>query len=219
MSLGPRSIRSLPLGEKNPNHSSFFWHLVQRWREAGVEVELLKAQGSTSGKKQKNFLPARCRRHLCVVEVTEHWSWLHRSSWMLTGLLWAFWLFKVWFLWLASKHALDLDVNFISSLGEGSWIVQSVGCQLGVTTRDCWKEKFWKESAKWSLCFRESFKLGPFWIRWSSQMIMRYERCQDLFSSDLTPLKTRSHRPLRNEAHFYIGLTLFKTLRPSGPPK
>ena len=126
----------------------------------------------------------------------EHWSWLHRSSWMLTGLLWAFWLFKVWFLWLASKHALDLDVNFISSLGEGSWIVQSVGCQLAVTTRDCWKEKFRKESAKWSLCFRESFKLGPFWIRWSSRMIMHYERCQDLFSSDLTPLKTRSHRPL-----------------------
>ena len=158
-------------------------------------------------------------RHLCVVEVMEHGSCLHWSLWMLTGLLWAFWLFTVWFLWLASKHALVLDVNFISSLGEGSRIVQSVGCQLGVTTRDCWKEKFWKESAKWSLCFREQCKLDPFWIRWSSRMIMHYERCQNLFSSDLTPLKTISHRPLRNEAHFYIGLTLFKTLRPSGLPK
>lgn len=38
--------------------SSGPWPLVQRWRE----VELVKVQGSVSGRKLGGLLPARCRK-------------------------------------------------------------------------------------------------------------------------------------------------------------
>ena len=66
VSLGHRSIRSLPLGEKNPNHSSSFRHLVQRWREAGA----LESPGKHIRQETEKLPPSKMQEGISVL-----WTW------------------------------------------------------------------------------------------------------------------------------------------------
>ena len=66
VSLGHRSIRSLPLGEKNPNHSSSFRHLVQRWREAGA----LESPGKHIRQETEKLPPSKMQEGISGL-----WTW------------------------------------------------------------------------------------------------------------------------------------------------
>lgn len=201
--LGHSKIRSLLLGgEINPNHSFSSAHLVQEAKRGWSRMwSSPKPREAHLVRHWEGFLLASCRKPSLSCG-TDHV--LDLASWIFVdnddmaamcplighGLL-SLTCAKTW-VWLCA--------DFPSSLGKRSQRVESLDCQLWVTARDCWKEKFAKENAEWSLkCFRKHFKLDPLKFRWSPGMIMCHEKCQELFASGLTPVKTLSHRPLRNE--------------------